>query len=329
MVAASHDGGPDVRAGRDGRNPHDRRRRLGPPLAADGDNVFVAFVDNKDRVWTAGSRDGGRTFPCMAQITVPGDYHGVDGGGDYDLAVDGDTVYWTWLTTGSTSGSPLDRRRPDDRAGRRDLRNPEYWNYPGVPRIAADDGVAAIVVQQGVPDAAREPHGHGLRLGARGPDDRRPRRDLDHEDIGGEGSRCVGDYCAAPYRIDVDDGRVYVAWRAKGTMWLARSEQSRRRLRGPNVIGPYIYGGSHHPSLAARGENVVATWYTGVRPGSWDIDVVGAFSSDHGQSFAMTTVARRAARPVPGRRPPGAPIRPARASPGGRGTTTTTAATPT
>src|SRR4051812_35887439 len=30
-------------------------------LGADGENVFVAFVDNQNRLWTAGSRDGGKT----------------------------------------------------------------------------------------------------------------------------------------------------------------------------------------------------------------------------------------------------------------------------
>ena len=36
---------------------------FGLRLDADGDNVWVAFVDNKNRIWTAGSRDGGRSLP--------------------------------------------------------------------------------------------------------------------------------------------------------------------------------------------------------------------------------------------------------------------------
>ena len=51
-------------------------------------------------------------------------------------------------------------------------------------------------------------------------------------------------------------------------MWMARSSSRGAGFGGPDVIGPYIYGGSHHPSINARDENVVATWYTGVRPGS-------------------------------------------------------------
>ena len=262
-------------------------------LAADGDNVFVAFIDNKDRIWTAGSRDGGRSFPCMAQITIPGDYNdGADGGSDYDLAVDGDTVYWTWLT----NGMDIMVRRSTD-AGRtiepaqRIFDNPEYWNYPGTPRIAADDGVAGIVFSKEfrMPRENRTGTDFGwepevLTTGDRG-------ASWTHHHIGGEGSRCVGDYCAAPYGIDVDDERVYIAWKAKGTMWMSRSSSRGAGFGGADVIGPYIYGSSHHPSIDARDENVVATWYTGVRPGTFDIDVVGAFSSNHGASFTMTTIA--------------------------------------
>ena len=101
VVASSHDGGRTFSQAVMGGPRTTGGGAWDVRLAADGDNVFVAFVDNKDRVWTAGSRDGGRTFPCMEQITVPGDFiDGVEGGGDYDLAVDGDTVYWTWLTYG-------------------------------------------------------------------------------------------------------------------------------------------------------------------------------------------------------------------------------------
>ena len=259
-------------------------------LAADGDNVFVSFVDNKDRVWTAGSRDGGRTFPCMAEITVPGDR--VDGGADYDLAVDGDTVIWTWR-----SEHTLDiwTRRSTD-AGRTIeppamvYRNPEYWNYPGVPRIAAEDGVAAIVISKEYQMPRQDRTGTDFGWEPEVLTSNNRGASWTHEDLGGEGSRCVGDYCVSTYTVDIEDGRIYVAWRAKGTMWLARSGVG-GGFSGESVIGPYLYGASYSPSLSVRGENVVATWYTGVRPGSWDIDVVGAFSRDHGQSFQMTTIA--------------------------------------
>ena len=51
-------------------------------------------------------------------------------------------------------------------------------------------------------------------------------------------------------------------------MWLAQSSNGGGGFSGPSVIGPYLYGGSHHPSLSVRGEVVAAAWYTGVRPGS-------------------------------------------------------------
>ena len=78
VVATSHDGGrtfeSPVVAGRPtGYGAWDLE------LAADGANVFLAWVDSRNRVWTAGSRDGGRTFPCLAMVTLPGD--GVNGGG--------------------------------------------------------------------------------------------------------------------------------------------------------------------------------------------------------------------------------------------------------
>jgi hypothetical protein len=259
-------------------------------LAADGDNVFVAFVDNKDRVWTAGSRDGGRTFPCMAEITVPGDR--VDGGGDYDLAVDGDTVIWTWK---AEYGWDIWTRRSTD-AGRTIeppamvYENPESWNYPGSPQIAAGDGVAAIVISKEYRMEREDRSGtdFGWEPEALMSSDRGA--SWSHQDLGGEESRCVGDYCVSTYTVDIEDARAYVAWRAKGSMWLARSGVG-GGFSGASVIGPYLYGGSYSPSLSVRGENVVATWYTGVRPGSWDIDVVGAFSRNHGQTFQMSTIA--------------------------------------
>src|SRR4051812_10573165 len=142
VVAASHDGGKTfgqaVMAGRlTGNGAYDLQ------LAADGDNVFVAFVDTKNQLWTAGSRDGGRSYPCMAMITVPGD--GSDGGGDYSLAVDGDHVYWTWLTDGFDVWTRASRDGGRTLEGaQRVYDSPGRWDYPGVPTLAAGDGLAAI-----------------------------------------------------------------------------------------------------------------------------------------------------------------------------------------
>ena len=66
-VAASDNGGrtfkPAVRASKPtGHGVWDAA------LAADGDNVFVAWSDDRNRLWTAGSRDGGATFVCQATI---------------------------------------------------------------------------------------------------------------------------------------------------------------------------------------------------------------------------------------------------------------------
>ena len=112
-------------------------------LGADGENVFVAFVDNQDRLWTAGSRDGGKSFPCMTVISSPGDES--DGGGDYSLTVDGDHVYWTWLTDGFdiVTRRSTDGGRTIEPAVKR-FDSPGRHVYPGVPTVKADNGNVVI-----------------------------------------------------------------------------------------------------------------------------------------------------------------------------------------
>ena len=82
--------------------------------------------------------------------------------------------------------------------------------------------------------------------------------------IGDEATRCIGNYCAAPYGLDIDGDDIYLSWRAKGSMWLAHLARPRRRLGGPTQLGPYLYAyhSSHAPYVDARGDTVVATWFS-------------------------------------------------------------------
>src|SRR3712207_1406085 len=130
VVATSRDGGrtfkPSVVAGQPtGHGAWDMA------MDADGGNVFVSWSDDKGRLWTAGSRDAGRTFPCQAIISAPGDP--TFGGGTYDLAVDGPRVHWTWMT----DQYDIYARRSTD-AGRtlgpvQRVRDGNAADYPGVP----------------------------------------------------------------------------------------------------------------------------------------------------------------------------------------------------
>ena len=131
-------------------------------IAADGDNVFVAWSDDRDRLWTAGSRDGGRTFVCQAVITRPGTADAPapttsrstaractgSGCGDFDI----------YTRRSSDAGRTLEpaaaaRRQPGDFIGR-----PQHRRRR---RRRRDHD------EPGVPDAAPGPHRHGLRPPAR------------------------------------------------------------------------------------------------------------------------------------------------------------------
>ena len=297
VVAASHDGGRTfaqaVMAGR-----ADGRRRLGPPSsAADGDNVFVAFVDDRDRLWTAGSRDGGRTLP------VHGRDHrrpatSADGGGDY---------YARRRRPARALGLADRRLRHRTRAAR-----PTAAARSSRPASCVDSPAATTTraspndrrrrrhrrdrLQPAVPDAARGQDRHRLGLRAQVLTTSQDGGDnWAEQHIGGEGDRCIGDYCAAPYGLDVDGHR--------RLRRLARQGHDVARALAPTAAccsatrkrsGRYIYTWHtpHAPYVWPRAATRwSATWHTRARPDAatrWTRSP--PFSSDHGRTFTLRTI---------------------------------------
>ena len=297
VVAASHDGGRTfeqaVMAGTHttGGGAFDLR------LGADGDNVFVAFVDNRGRVWTAGSRDGGRTFPCMAVVSSSGDE--ADGGGDYSLVVDGPRIYWVWLT----DEFDIVTRRSID--GGRTLEppvklidSPGRQDYPGVPTIRAKGGTVAIAYskQFTMPREDKTGTDWGYEPEVLSSTDGGTTWTTSH--IGDEATRCIGNYCAAPYGLDIDGDDVYLSWRAQGhDVDRALAAAGGAGWDGPTQLGPYIYAyhSSHAPYVDARGDTVVATWFSESDPDNiYETNPITAFSSDHGRSYTLRTIDDRA-----------------------------------
>jgi len=288
VVAASHDGGrtfaAPVMAGRPtGHGAWD------VSLAADGENVFVGWSDDRNRLWTAGSRDAGRTFPCQAVITAPGN---PTEGGSYDLAVDGPRVHWVWL------GDDFDvyTRRSTD-AGRtigqvQHVRDGSPADFIGAPNIDADGGVVAITTSQmyRMPraDKTGTDFGHQpvLTTSQDGGDT------WAEQNIGSPSDRCIGDYCSAPYGLDVDGLDVYVGWRGQGTMWLSHSTDGGVSFDGAKAVGRYLYtwNTQQMPTVSARRDTVVMTWHSAPDPRAYDLDPIAAFSSDRGQTFTLRTI---------------------------------------
>ena len=286
-LAASHDGGRTfsmpVLAGRPtGHGAWD------VSIAADGENVFVAWSDDRDRLWTAGSRDAGRTFPCQAVITAPG----MPTEGGYDIAVDGPRVHWVWL------GDDFDAytRRSED--GGRTLESVQHLragspaDHIGSPNVDADGGVVAITTSQMYkmprPDRTGTDFGHQpvLTTSQDGGDT------WAEQNIGTAGDRCIGDYCSAPYSLDVDGLDVYVAWRGQGSMWLSHSKDGGVAFDGAKRVGPYSYtwNTQQMPSLSARRDSVVLAWHSAPDPRAYGMDPIAAFSSDRGETFTLRTV---------------------------------------
>ncbi len=292
VVAASHDGGRNfdravMAGGLTGEGAWD------PMLAADGQNIFVGFVDGKGRMWTAGSRDGGRTFPCMAIVSPPGEE--ADGGADYSMAVDGDHIYWAWLT-----GFDIMLRRSVD--GGRTLQAPVKihqgagpTDYPGVPNVIADHGnvVVSYSKQYTLPREDKTGTDWGFEPEVLSSQDGGGSWHATH--IGDEGERCVGNYCAPIYGLASSGEDFYLGWAdSKGTMWLAASHDGGGSWGGPTNLGPYLYRyhSSAAPYVSAHGDSVVATWYTAPTADEmWDMDSVAAFSSDRGQTFSLRSIA--------------------------------------
>ena len=287
-VAASDNGGrtfkPAVRASKPtGHGVWDAA------LAADGDNVFVAWSDDRNRLWTAGSRDGGATFVCQATINRPGEYLW---GGTFDLAVDGPRVHWAWLT----EDFDVYTRRSTD-AGRtleqpHEVRDGTAADPPGSPNIDAYGGVVAITTSQmyRMPRADHTGTDFGDQPVLTTSQD--GGRTWAEQNIGRPSDRCVGDYCSAPYSLDISGADVYVGWRAQGQMWLAHSADGGVLFQNARPVGPYSYTWhtQQMPSVSARGDSVVVSWHTAPDPSKFDLDPVAAFSSDRGETFTLRTV---------------------------------------
>jgi len=286
VVTASHDGGQTFAA----------PVRAGKPiesdvwdvqLAADGDTVFVSYMDAKQRLWTAGSRDGGRTFPCVAIVTPPGDESWWSWG--HAIAVAGQNVYWSWLT----DDFDIFARRSND-AGRtlepaeKVLDNP-YYEYPGNPALVATGDHAVLLYEKEYRWENPEQHrtDYGDEPEALVTSDKGASWAKVH--LGDEASRCLGSPCATPYATAVSGSDVYVGWRGQGQMWLTASHDGGEAWTGPRVIGPYSYPhlSSPAPALSARGEVVSASWYTASDASGKDVHALGAFSDDRGQSFSL------------------------------------------
>ena len=112
------------------------------------------------------------------------------------------------------------------------------------------------------------------------------------QNIGTPSDRCIGDYCAAPYGLDVDGLDVYVGWRGQGRMWLSHSTDGGVGFDGAKAVGTYSYtwNTQQMPSVSARRDTVVMTWHTAPNPTTYDMDPVAAFSSDRGATFTLRTI---------------------------------------
>ncbi len=281
---------PDVQAGRDGRTAH---HAAGAPATSRWRPTATTCSSRSSTTRTASGPPAAATAAAPSRAwrrsPVPGDR--VDGGADYDAgrrrghASSGpgcpSTTLDIWTRRSTDAGRTLEPPAMVYRQPRR----------TGTTRACrgsrAEDGVVAIVYQQGVPDAAPGPHGHGLRLGARGPDvQQRAARAGLMRHLGGEATRCVGDYCVSTYTVDID-GRAHLCRLAGEGHHVARAVRRRRRLRRLTRDRSVSVMRSSSARRLGPGRHVVATWYTRRRvPGSWDIERRRrAFSSDHGQSF--------------------------------------------
>jgi hypothetical protein len=289
-VAASHDGGVSFSA------PQEVGRVIDSDvwdlqLAVDGDTVFVSYMDDRNRLWTAGSRDGGRTFPCTALVTPPGDESWWSW--SHTLALSGGNVYWAWIN----DEYELFVRRSND-AGRtlqpaERLLDKPYSDFPGTPTLRAggDRAVLLYGTEYRSYDEAKHVGVFGYEPEVLTTGDAGVSWTTHH--IGDEASRCIGDFCAPPYSLIFQGDDVYAGWRGKSAMWIAASHDGGRSWGAPRALGPYLYSGSSSKTLAlsARGNVVTAAWHTGSAADTSDRDALGAISGDRGETFALQTLA--------------------------------------
>ena len=196
--------------------------------------------------------------------------------------------------------APLDRRRPHARAGRSTCAPAAPADFIGAPNIDADGGIVAITTSQEYrmprPDHTGTDFGHQpvLTTSQDGGDT------WAEQNIGTPSDRCIGDYCSAPYGLDVDGLDVYVGWRGQGSMWLAHSTDGGVMFDGARRVGRYSYtwNTQQMPSVSARRDTVVVTWHSAPDPSKFDLDPVAAFSSDRGRTFTLRTVDDRPGQDV-------------------------------
>ncbi len=246
-----------------------------PRVAADGLRVFVAWQElpgNGSRarpVMTAGSADGGKTWPCRAYVS--GAYAVVAFPQDLDVAVSGDTVYWAW-----TDHEDVVRVRRSLDSGGTLQPIATVANHGGTPRLrAAGDRVLLTF---------------GDRAQVAASDDRGAT--FERHILAGEHNRCRGDYCTDPVGLGLAGARVYVAWRGGRTVWLSRSTDGGKTFLPAVALGPVVYtwNAQAMPHVDARGDAVAVTWHTAPDPTERDMDPVSAFSRDGGASFSLHSV---------------------------------------
>lgn len=267
MVASSHDGGlswsePRV-AGTSGYVAD-------PRIAVDGQNVFVIWRDELRRVRTAGSRDGGRTWPCQARISEQGEAVSSDA---YDVAVAGDRVHWIWA---SSTGTIVTRRSLD--AGR--TVKPTFaiaeLRRAGYPRMEANAGRVVAAFGDNASAAISTDAGASFAVSA----------------LASAATQCTGDYCTDPHGLALDGTHAYVTWRGGGSVWLARSTGG--GFGPPQAIGPIAFAGNsqYTPQVSANAGSVAVAWHVANPSGEdpYDHDPVAAHSSDRGATFQMQTV---------------------------------------
>lgn len=270
-LATSRDGGRTFGAPRD-VTPRTNDHLSEPRIAADGDTVFVAWEQTSSgqptQLRTAGSRDGGRTFPCQARVSRVGDEPN-----RFDLAVDGDAVHWAW-------NSGKDRvviRRSED-AGRTLAEPVEAASGFGTPRVVADGGKVVVVHGQDTTVTSSTDGGrtYGTQI------------------LSTESTKCPDHYCGDPYGADIDGERVVVAWIGRGGTHSATSADGGQTFRHV-PLAPIIYTwhAFAQPEVAVEGRVVSIAWHGSPRTGTpehpdYDLNPYVASSLDGGASYTIS-----------------------------------------
>lgn len=276
VVAASHDGGRSFSEPKAVAAPT-RAAIWEPRISADGDRVYVVWSQtipgNRSVIRTAGSRDGGRTWPCQTRVSSYGD---AVGSSDHDVAVSGTSVHFTWaagsrlmarrsIDDGHTLGEPVDLGQ----AG---------W---GTPQIFANG--AKVVVASGDRGAVSTSTDVGGTF--------------TRQELADQGGTCVGDWCKDPISVDMSGDLVVASWVGGRDVFARRSTDGGVTFGATTTVGPALYGWKAWapPHVAVSGQTVGVTWHSAPRPSTRedfvaDLDPLFAASDDGGASFSAPTV---------------------------------------